>query len=232
MRIIWIATVVLVFFATWFMKERIKGHSKKDVMLKAMCSACLLTVGGMALSMNRTNYGTVLFLGLISGCFGDFFLGLSHLNKEHKRNNMLAGIVDFGLGHVMYCVAVILAYREYADLLNFIIPVAVAVTFATLLVVLRKKLGLHFGRYLPAVLTYVFLLSFSVFLSISLNVAVGWSILQLKIFGLGMLFFIVSDSIISTMYFGKTGNSPTAVITNHVTYYIAEWLIAFSILYV
>lgn len=231
MVIIWIATGLLAVFATLFMKERIKGHSIKDVILKVCCSGCLLTVGGMAMSINRASCGTILFLGVLMGCAGDLFLGLSHLNKENKRRNMLNGIIDFGLGHVLFCVAVILAYIESVDLLHILIPFMVAVVLAVTLCALRRKLGLHFGRYLPAVMIYLFLLSFSVFLSLSLNIAVAWSSLQLKIFGLGMLFFIISDSIISRMYFGKTGNSPRAVISNHVTYYLAEWLIAFSILF-
>ncbi len=231
MEIIWIATGLLAVFAFLFMKERIKGHSIKDVILKVCCSACLLTVAAMAMSINRTSYGIILFLGVLMGCTGDLFLGLSHLNKEHKRKNLLTGIIDFGLGHVMFCVAVILAYIDSVHMLHILIPFMVAVVLAVSICTLRRKLGLHFGRYLPAVMIYLFLLSFSVFLAISLNIAVAWSSLQMKIFGLGMIFFIISDSIISRMYFGKIGNSPKAVISNHVTYYLAEWLIAFSILF-
>lgn len=238
MRVIWIVTAVLVFFAAWFMKVRIKGHSMQDVALKLVCSFCLMIIAAEALVINTllrgelSHAGVLIFLGGLAGGVGDLFLGLSHLNKETKRKNMLSGIVDFGLGHVLYCVAVILAYRESATAVTYVLPVVIALLLAIFMGVFGRKLGLHYGRYLPAVVTYVFLLAFSVALSISLNIATNWESRQLNTFGLGMLMFILSDIILAGMYFGKTGNSKKAVITNHTTYYLAQWLIAYSILFI
>lgn len=238
MGVIWLATIALVCFATWFMKVRCKGHSKTDVVLKAICSACLLVIAGWALHINMllkgefSYMGFLIFLGGLVGDEGDLFLGLSHLNKETKRRNMLTGIIGFGVGHVLYCLAVILKYRENATAVALAIPVVIGLVLAISVGVFRRNMGLHFGRYLPAVVTYVFLLTFSVALSVSLNIATNWESRQLNLFGLGMILFIVSDVILSGMYFGKMANSPRAVITNHATYYAAQWLIAFSILFV
>lgn len=231
MVIIWIATIALCVFAAWFMWERIKGYSKKDVTLKVMCSLCFLVVGLTALGMHYTKAGYFLLFGGILGALGDFFLGLSHITKQEKRVCMILGFLGFGVGHVLYCLALINRYGYYVQPLYYIIPTALAFLLSAGLGFFRKKFGLHFGKLMPVVLTYVFILGFSVFFTVSLNIATDFRRLHLLIFGGGILLFIVSDTILSRMYFGKAERSPVAVVTNHVTYYAAQWLIAFSILF-
>ena len=232
MVVIWIATAALCVFAAWFMWERIKGYSKKDVMLKVMCSLCFLVVGLTALGMHYTKAGYFLFFGGILGALGDFFLGLSHIKKQKKRVCMILGFLGFGVGHVLYCLALIERYGDRITMPYYVAPVVLAVLLAAGLGIFRKKLGLHFGRLIPVVLTYVFILGFLLFFTVSLNIATDFRRLHLLIFGGGILLFIVSDTILSRMYFGKAERSPVAVVTNHVTYYAAQWLIAFSILFV
>ncbi len=232
MVIIWIATIALCVFAAWFMYERIKGYSKKDVTLKVACSACFLLVGVVAFTMHHSSAGYLLFAGGALGALGDFFLGVSHIRKSEKRICMVLGFLGFGIGHVLYCLTLINRYGHYVQTLYYIIPTALAFLLSAGLLVFRKKLGLHFGKLMPVVLTYVFILGFLLFFTVSLNIATDFRRLHLLIFGGGILLFIVSDTILSRMYFGKAERSPVAVVTNHVTYYAAQWLIAFSILFV
>ncbi len=242
MGMIYVATPALVVFAIWFMAERIKGFSKKDVVLKMLAALCFVIVGISAVCLHPTLPGVLLLCGGICGALGDLFLGLSHLDKTKKRKNMFLGFVGFGLGHLLFCIGLILKFVMPGEVQTYfqslthwcylLVPVLIGATFSTVLGVFGKKMGLHFGRYLPVVVIYGFLLSFSVALAISLNIMTGFCDLQLKIFSAGILLFIISDGILSRMYFGKLGNAPGAVIWNHVTYYVAQWFIAISILYI
>ena len=47
----------------------------------------------------------------------------------------------------------------------------------------------------------------------------------------GLVLFLVSDLILSGTYFGEGKNRPVDVVSNHVTYYFGQFLIALSLLY-
>ena len=49
----------------------------------------------------------------------------------------------------------------------------------------------------------------------------------------GGIFFIISDLILSGMYFDieKSKNTPVNIVLNHATYYIAQFVIAASIMF-
>ena len=231
MTVIYIATVGLIFFAAWFMKVRMGGHSKRDVVLKMLAALCFVVVSGTAVTLNLSVLACYFLAGAIFGALGDLFLGLSHLDKQKKQGFMFMGLLWFGLGHVAYCQGLIHKYSTGDSMPYILIPLVIGILIATLVGMSGRKLGLHFGRYLPAVMVYVFLLSFSVLLSFSLNLYYGFHNQQLKIFLIGILMFIISDSILSRMYFGKQKHPSLNVVTNHVTYYLAQWLIAISILF-
>ena len=55
--------------------------------------------------------------------------------------------------------------------------------------------------------------------------------LHLMAFFIGGVFFIISDIILSGTYFGEGKDRPVDIVTNHVTYYIAQFIIASSILF-
>ena len=231
MIVIYIATIALVFFATWFMKVRMEGYSKKDVALKMAAALCFVVVSGMAVFLNPSILACYFLAGGIFGALGDLFLGLSHLDKDKKKGFMFAGVFWFGMGHVAYCQGLIHNYATGDTMWYILIPMVIAILISTFIGLCRRKLGLHFGRFLPAVMVYVFLLSFSVLLSLSLNIYYGFHNQHLKIFMVGITMFIISDSILSKMYFGKQKHPSLNVVTNHVTYYLAQWLIAISILF-
>ena len=46
------------------------------------------------------------------------------------------------------------------------------------------------------------------------------------------VFFIISDLILSGTYFGEGKNRPVDIITNHATYYLAQFIIASAILFI
>ena len=55
--------------------------------------------------------------------------------------------------------------------------------------------------------------------------------MTLNLLFIGLIFFLISDLILSGTYFGEGKNRPVDVVTNHVTYYVGQFLIALSLLY-
>ncbi|MCR4675073.1 MAG: lysoplasmalogenase [Lachnospiraceae bacterium] len=231
MKIIIGLSIALAFFAVWFMKVRLKGYSKKDVTLKMLAAVCFVAISMVAFCMNPSELGRYLLFGADFGALGDLFLGLSHIDKDNKKRHMFLGILGFGIGHIFYCVGLLIEYASIDNLPYTLPPLGIGILIAVIVGVFGRKMGLHFGRLLPAVCVYVFLLSFSVVQALFLNIYHGFENTQLLLFGMGITLFIVSDSILARMYFGKQKHPALNVITNHVTYYLAQWLIALSILF-
>ena len=64
------------------------------------------------------------------------------------------------------------------------------------------------------------------------TIAAGWTVLPFNmLFAAGAL-FAISDLILSGTYFGIGKTRPVDLITNTVTYYCAQYLIAFSLLFI
>ncbi|MBE7007859.1 MAG: hypothetical protein E7422_01715, partial [Ruminococcaceae bacterium] len=60
----------------------------------------------------------------------------------------------------------------------------------------------------------------------------GWHERAINAIFLGSLLFAASDLILSGTYFGKGKDRPVDIITNYLTYYPAQYLIALSLLLV
>ena len=59
-----------------------------------------------------------------------------------------------------------------------------------------------------------------------------FDVMTLNIMFVGLVFFLISDLILSGTYFGEGKDRPVDVITNHAAYYIAQFIIATSIAFI
>ena len=225
-----IFSLLLFAFAVLFMRERIRGYSKKDLILKTIAAICCVVVGVCAYVLHPTPLGAALLLGGATGAVGDISLGLSHVQKEKRHAFTKGGFLFFGLGHLVYIGGLLSAYLSSA--IYWLLPLLIGIGIGAGMGMFGRRFGLHFGRYLPFVIYYVSVLTSGVGIALGLNLMSGFSNPQLRLFLVGMILFMISDSILSRTYFSKGGKSPAAVIANHVTYYGAQYLIAVSILFV
>ena len=104
--------------------------------------------------------------------------------------------------------------------------------------------GVVWGSALVAItLTAIDMHKFRIFSMIA-YLAMGWCILiclkdciiAVGAMGMWLIFiggvlFVISDLILSGTYFGVGKNRPVDIITNHVSYYLAQFVIASSILF-
>ncbi len=201
----------------------------------------------------------LIVIGLIFGMLGDLWLGQAHILTGKKERCMRLGILCFGIDHICNILA-ILQISYLVEKKYLIIPILAAVAFALITGFGGRRLGLHFGRYTGQVSLYVGLLSLDSMLawglwrgmSVYIKAAeaayneafaatgvydpamlptLGYVIMPVATaLAAGGLAFFVSDMTLAPMYFGRAGNKPHYVIVNHVSYYLAQQLMAFSLL--
>ena len=78
---------------------------------------------------------------------------------------------------------------------------------------------------------YSFILSLMMGTAGSLAVMHSFNNMTLNLMFIGGIFFIVSDLILSGTYFGEGKERPIDLISNIAIYYIAQYVIAFSVLF-
>ena len=195
------------------------------------CVFFLLTLltGALAAGENADwMYTALIGGGLMFGLLGDIWLDLKYIYTQDTDFWTFAGFFSFMIGHVFYVVAMVRQFGFHPlALVGCVIAVAGAFAFIYLT---EKPMKMHYGKFKFITALYGgFLFVMFVY---GLNMAVlgdhgNWGLILLCI---GGLFFIISDLILSGTYFGEGKNRPVDVITNHVTYYIAQYCIASSAL--
>ena len=143
-----------------------------------------------------------------------------------------AGFSSFTFGHFFYIAAIIAGATQFKAVS---IPMSLVVGVIAGLVIYfgEKIMKLKYpGNYKIISALYGSLLFFVTAMSFNCALLAGIKDnLHLIAFFVGGVFFIISDIILSGTYFGEGKNRPVDIVTNHVTYYIAQFVIASSILF-
>ncbi|MCL2513504.1 MAG: lysoplasmalogenase [Oscillospiraceae bacterium] len=186
----------------------------------------------------RGIYGVLITAGLIFGILGDVFLDLKIVYKESNKKDSEAytysGFASFGAGHFFF-IAAITYYSAYYKTSNLnkavLFSVLVSIVAALVIYFGAKPMKLDYGKFKLVSAIYGFILfymtayaAFSYFFATS-----GGSMKPLLVLSIGGVLFIISDLILSQTYFGGK-DKPAYVVMNHIAYYAAQFLIAFSVL--
>lgn len=83
---------------------------------------------------------------------------------------------------------------------------------------------LDFGKFAVHALLYGFCLMFMSALGIGLAIVAGTR--ELIVFAVGMVLFLLSDMVLTTMYFGGKPRDKVLCTVNHALYYAAQITIA------
>lgn len=215
-----------------FLNERTKrGPGAKAVILKAEVSVLFLVAWGILAFDKMSVYALFIGGGLLFGLLGDIWLDLKFCCREGEEDTYTTmGFGSFAIGHVLYVAAIAFGATEFR-LIAAAPAFGVAVVAACAVFFGEKLMKLNYGSYkiistLYAALMF-FMTSFALFTAIFAGAADNKKLIMLFI---GGVFFIISDLILSGTYFGEGKNRPVDVVTNHVTYYIAQYIIASTLL--
>ena len=174
-----------------------------------------------------TFYGLVL-LGLMCGVIGDLTLDLKIVYKNNPRHNDLFtffGMAAFGIGHVLYIVAVAIYFGFSA----WAILIAAALT-ALIFTVSLFLLKMQFGKFLIPSICYALLLTMFLAGTVVAGIYTAFTLpVILLIVGAGL--FLLSDLVLSMIYF-EGNEARVLIVVNHVLYYAAQFLIALSLYYI
>lgn len=211
----------------WF---RTKQANVYSLMLKALSSVCFILCGLFAIkNVGSNNLNLLILAGLIMGLIGDVVLDLKIMYPEQSDQYFMAGTSAFTVGHLFYFMAVLLFNNAILPthlLWNVLASTGVAIALTFAIILPSRKMGLDFGKQIYMVSMYSFVLTFMMAFSISIAIfhPMFW------IFAVGMILFFASDIILSLQYFG--GRSQKIFVwINHILYYLAQVMIAISILY-
>lgn len=215
-----------------FLALRVKKTDVKSLMLKSATSVMFILTGVFLLMGKPSLYGALAVAGLVCGILGDIWLDMKFMYKADDDFLTKAGFSSFALGHCFYIAAIAAGVTEFRAVS---IPMSLVVGVIAGLVIYFgekvMKLKYH-GNYKIISALYGALLFFVTAFAFNNSVLAGVKEnLHLMAFFVGGVFFIISDIILSGTYFGEGRNRPVDIITNHVTYYIAQFIIAGSILF-
>ena len=216
----------------WFLYEKIKAYSIKEVCLKATTSVLFIALCIYSISqtpLQRFPYFAIM--ALVCGLLGDIALDLKYVYKEKDFEYTLAGFIAFGVGHILYVTGMFLEFYNGQNILYIIIPLAIGLLMGPITMLVGKLSNCDYGKIKPVAFIYAILLFSTVATGFSLWMMSGFANTGILMFFIGGVLFAISDLILNLTYFAEGHEQPFDLISNSVTYYAAQFVIAFSILF-
>ena len=214
-----------------FLVLRVKYGGLKGLYSKAIASFLFLLTALSAAAVNPGHevYAGLIVFGLVLGLSGDIWLDLKWIYEKDMEKFLNAGFIAFMIGHVFY-IGAIYKFAGNWSVLTAVLPVIISVVVAIGNVIVSEKL-LKFGKFRTIVGVYTFFLfmTFAVSAVAMLNNSFAK---QWILTAVGGILFILSDAVLSNMYFKEGGNTKPNVIINHTLYYAAQFVIASSVLFI
>ena len=169
-------------------------------------------------------YFSLLLAGLLCSLLGDVFLGIQSKDKRPLNKMFLLGLISFSFTHIFYISAFSHIYPlNIKDIFFSLLMIFIVIIF----LISRKNFNFQ-GFFIPTCI-YSILISLMFCKCISTSLFLGRSIVSLLLI-LGSTLFVISDIILSFIVFdGKNTNYIS--ILNLTTYYIGQFLIASTVIF-
>ena len=231
-----IAIVILALGAlavSFFIYKKIKNYNIGAVIIKIIASLGFVLLGVFSFyHTGRHILSIFLVTGSILGMLGDIFLGLKHVYKENSKLYVKAGFLSFALGHIFYVSGM---FSEFfipsSSFLYVLLPIVVAALLGTMMLVVEKPLKMHYGSMKIMICLYAFFLFCTPCSAFSLLVLNNFSITTLLMLAPAGFLFATSDFLLCNTYFADNRDTPAFNFINSVTYFLAQYTIAFSIFF-
>ncbi len=229
-----VAFIVLgVITLVFYLLEKCKSYSLRGVLIKTVVSLFFIATALLGAFQNGSHVLNPFILsGLLMGLLGDIWLDLKYVYPKDDILYTYSGFIVFGIGHILFVTGMILEFFNDGNWLLFLIPIGGAIAFSIANLFLAKPMKLKFDNMKWIVTIYAFLLALNPLTSLILCIHTNWNVTGLIMLFAGGLLFAISDLVLSKTYFGEGHEKPLDFVLNYITYYGAQYLIAFSLMFI
>jgi len=216
--------VIAIFFASIYIGVELFYKPLFAFFFKAFASMSFVVLAAVSLDTIHTTPIFLVLVGLLFGMVGDLILALRPLRpKKEDHSIILAGIISFSLGHIFY----ILFLLEVSDFSYLSILFSLGMTFIVIIVsyVMKFQMGkTRIASYIYSLLIF-FMMGQAIIYYLQQGERSGVMLLLI-----GAFLFGISDLILAPIYY-KAMNSKFMIGLNLITYYAAQIMIAYSLLF-
>lgn len=215
-----------------FLVLRVKKGGIAALYAKAIASCCFIATALAAMNRNRVflEFGTLILAGLILGMLGDIWLDLKWIYLQDKDSYLYAGFISFLLGHVCFITAI---FRSAPwNSFSIIMSIVLALVIGLIAILMEKPLKMKYGSFKLIVFLYSCTLALTMTSSMMTAYITKFKLSAWIVMSVGALLFLLSDLVLSGMYFGENKNTKGNIILNHTLYYAAQFCMAATILFI
>lgn len=215
-----------------FLVLRVKKGGIAALYAKAIASCCFIATALAAMNRNRVflEFGTLILAGLILGMLGDIWLDLKWIYLQDKNSYLYAGFISFLLGHLCFITAI---FRSAPwNSFSIIMSIVLALVIGVIAILMEKPLKMKYGKFKLIVFLYSCTLALTMTASMMTAYITKFKLSAWIVMSVGALLFLLSDLVLSGMYFGENKNTKGNIILNHTLYYAAQFCMAATILFI
>ncbi len=215
-----------------FLVLRVKKGGIAALYAKAIASCCFIATALAAMNRNRVflEFGTLILAGLILGMLGDIWLDLKWIYLQDKNSYLYAGFISFLLGHLCFITAI---FRSAPwNSFSIIMSIVLALVIGLIAILMEKPLKMKYGKFKLIVFLYSCTLALTMTASMMTAYITKFKLSAWIVMSVGALLFLLSDLVLSGMYFGENKNTKGNIIVNHTLYYAAQFCMAATILFI
>ena len=218
-----------------FIVSKVINYSLKTIIFKTVASLFFVALAIVSLCLSGTghfHFKLFAILGLFFGMLGDVFLGFKYITTKTKKMWILLGMFAFALGHIFYVIALLGGFYIKGNALFMVIPFVLPIIIITIYMFVAKKVGINFGKgMLLFAFFYIYCLTSMFSSSLSMVILYKFSLTTLVMFFIGAICFAASDFMLTGAYFKEGTRSKAYMAIYSIFYYVAQFLIAFSIFF-
>lgn len=220
-----------------FLILRVKKGGLPAMYCKSGASMCFIgtAFAAWAFSLNADEmmprkqfiYGAIMILGFIFSLLGDIWLDLKYCYDKDSSIFLYSGFISFMAGHVFFVSAIVAQYSLKSW--HFGICCGVSAGFAILVVLTENLMKLSYGKFRKIVAIYTFFVVMTSSTAVTSMLVNGFSRNSILL-TVGAVSFLLSDLVLSNVYFKEGGNTNLNVVINHTLYYLGQFSLAATLL--
>ncbi len=217
-----------------FIISKVTNYSLKTIIFKTIASLFFVALGILGLCLNSKGpflFKLFIVLGLFFGMLGDLLLGFKYITTMTKNFWILAGMFAFAFGHICYVLGLFFGFYVSGKVLFAILPFVTALVIMALYLIVARKVGIKFGKMTPFGIYYLLCLTSMFSSALYMTALHGFTVTTLIMFFVGAINFIASDFMLTGAYFKPGKRSKPYMAIYSVFYYVAQFIIAFSIFF-